>query len=359
MDEKGKEEWGMPIRQSNWNTSKLHGKKELPTPIPARLLKRLSSSQVDYPIVSLPEVFRSMPFEVANVRRQEMDLSWEKERFAKENHRIARDVRRRDPSSNICLCCHAPRPRNAWVAPSSREMNEAYRSPCQIARSLGRFQRFGRPYHKAWPPEFRYSPLWEASEKFPHLPENPGDFPPLSENNNRVSSLLLNNSKNLYTRSKNSENSENFLPRPNNSGNLLHYSKNYSGGFLSWDKKLICEAYVLNSTDLRSKNRNIGKRALHSLVSTERVSKNPKNSTRGVVTKHWCKYCGKKFRFIGNRRSHERTHTGEKPYICGVCGKGFAQASNLKRHNKIHFKHLDQNSADKYQKKRRLDSLRL
>jgi uncharacterized Zn-finger protein len=47
-----------------------------------------------------------------------------------------------------------------------------------------------------------------------------------------------------------------------------------------------------------------------------------------------CRFCGKTFQWSHSVKTHERLHTGDKPYLCKMCGTRFTQNGNLKVHAK-------------------------
>ncbi|XP_036891181.1 histone-lysine N-methyltransferase PRDM9-like [Sturnira hondurensis] len=49
-----------------------------------------------------------------------------------------------------------------------------------------------------------------------------------------------------------------------------------------------------------------------------------------------CRDCGRGFTRPSHLITHQRTHSGEKPFVCRECGRGFTQQSNLITHLRTH-----------------------
>ena len=54
-----------------------------------------------------------------------------------------------------------------------------------------------------------------------------------------------------------------------------------------------------------------------------------------------CQFCDKAFVQLGHKKQHERTHTNEKPYKCQYCQKAFNTATEKRMHERMKGKTIE------------------
>ncbi|XP_035713712.1 zinc finger protein 675 isoform X2 [Folsomia candida] len=69
-----------------------------------------------------------------------------------------------------------------------------------------------------------------------------------------------------------------------------------------------------------------------SYLSKYQVTRHKKIQHSVNPARYPCTVCGKKFKRMSHLRTHNLTHTKEKPHKCTTCGRSFAQVGSMKRH---------------------------
>jgi uncharacterized Zn-finger protein len=91
--------------------------------------------------------------------------------------------------------------------------------------------------------------------------------------------------------------------------------------------------YLVSTTFTIDRRTFVRSRILIFIEYIEKISR-PKDETKVLVCPYQC--CLKEFTETGNLKTHMRTHTGERPFVCLVCNNSFITKGHLQAHEYTH-----------------------